>query len=453
MTTLPNRPGHPAPQGSAPARPGQVAFGGDPHPGPRRDDDRRVVVASVAIAIGYLAAAAIAAVGLGVPGSTLAPWVPLHLALAGGASTAIAGVMPFFAATLVAGHPADRRVRAWAVALVAGGAAIVSVRGLVPVWTALPPIGGVVFLGGIGLTAVALRTAGRRGLMVRRPIVTLAYTLALGNVALGAMLGTLYAANWLPVVERWALLKPAHAWTNLIGFVSLVIVGTLLHFLPTVLGSRIVARRSAILAVLGVALGSPLVVVGLALGWSPVAGGGAMLSALGAWSLVMEAVWTIRARGRWTTDPGWHRVSAVGLSAGSAWFAIGVIMAAARVLSEGATGDAWSTPLVGVPLAIGWVVQVLIGSWTHLIPAVGPGGPVLHARRRAILGRLATLRVVALNAGVGLACVGWPGSIVALAVAGLVLVAVSVLASVTLAVIALRAKVPAQAAAARPASA
>jgi hypothetical protein len=47
-----------------------------------------------------------------------------------------------------------------------------------------------------------------------------------------------------------------------------------------------------------------------------------------------------------------------------------------------------------------------MGSWSHLIPSIGPGKPVAHARQRRILGRAATIRLVALNAGVGLASVG-----------------------------------------------
>jgi nitrite reductase (NO-forming) len=428
MTSLPNRPGHAAPS---------------IQPGPRRDDDRLVAVTSVAIAAGYLATAALAAAAVATPGSTLPAWLPLHLALAGGASTAIAGVMPFFAAALVAGHPADRRVRWAAILLVATGAALVSLRGVVTAATALPALGGTLYLAGIGCTALALRGAGRRGLMVRRPIVSLAYALALANVAVGASLGTLFAAGWLPVVERWGLLKPAHAWTNLIGFVSLVITGTLLHFLPTVVGARIVARRSAIVSVLGLALGSPLVVAGFALGSWAVASGGALLTLIGAWSLVAEMGTTVRARGRWTTDPGWHRMSGVGLVLGTFWFAAGVTLASWLVLDRGAVPDAWSTPLVGAPLAIGWVAQVLIGSWTHLLPAIGPGGPVLHARRRVILGRLATPRLLALNGGALLAAIGWPAGIPGLAVPGVLLAGAAVLASGALAVVALRERAPA----------
>ncbi len=421
-----------------PARAGLLP--GQATPGPRRADDRRVAVAAVVLAALYLAAAGLAVVLEAMAGGTVAPWLPLHLALAGGASTAIAGVMPFFVAALSAGHPANARVRAGAVILVASGALLVAVRGLVPGWTALPPLGGVVYLAGIGLTAVALQGAGRAGLMVRRPIVTLAYELALANVAIGATLGTLFVAGWLPVLERWALLKPAHAWTNLVGFVSLIIVGTLLHFLPTVLGTRIVARASAIVAVLGVAMGSPVVVLGLGLDAGPLVRGGALLTAVGVGALALEATRVTMARGRWTTDPGWHRLTGIGLLAGIGWFTAGMALAVGRLFVMGSAPDAWSTSLVGAPLAVGWITQVLIASWTHLLPAIGPGGPSGHAVRRRILGRVATPRLVALNIGTALLAIGWPMDVGPAAIAGVSLVAGSVLASVVLAVRALRSR-------------
>jgi nitrite reductase (NO-forming) len=399
-----------------------------------------VAVASVAGAAAFLVAAAAAAVAPAVLGATPAPWLALHLALAGGASTAIAGVMPFFVAALTAGHPAGSRVRGGAVALVALGAALVAARGIVPREAALPVIGGVLYLAGIVLTALAVRSAGRAGLMVRRPIVTLAYELALLNVAIGATLGTLAAAGWLPVIERWALLRPAHAWSNLVGFVSLVVVGTLLHFLPTVLGTRIVPRSTAILAVLGLAIGSPLVVAGMATAASPLAGAGAVLTLIGAGALALEAVRVHRARGRWTTDPGWHRFGSVGLLSGVAWFCTGMSVAAARVLWFGAAPEAWLTAQVGAPLVLGWVVQVLMASWTHLLPAIGPGDPTAHARQRAILGRGATARLVALNAGTALLAVGWPTGSGPLAAAGAILAGAAVIATVGLTALALRAR-------------
>jgi nitrite reductase (NO-forming) len=421
-----------------------------PPPGPRRADDRRVAVASIVIAAAYVAAAILAAVGAALPGGAAAPvppWLPLHLALAGGASTAIAGVMPFFVAALSAGHPAPARLRAAAVALVALGAGMVALRGIVPAWTAAPVAGGLTYLAGIGLVALALQASGRAGLMVRRPIVTHAYTLALLNVAIGAVLGILMVAGWPPVLERYGQVRPAHAWTNLLGFVSLVIVGTLLHFLPTVVGTRIVPRASAAVAVLGLAMGSPLVVLGLLLPSGPVTGAGAVLTLIGVLAMAVEAARTWRSRGRWTTDAGWHRMTGVGLLAGVAWFVVGAGMASLRLAtagaSRGAADDAWILEVDGAPLVLGWVVQVLIASWTHLLPAIGPGGPVLHAARRAVLGRWATPRLATFNAGVALIALGWPDlgwteEAWLVAGVGLALVAGSVLVGVALAVVALR---------------
>ena len=438
-------PSVPGPSDARHASPALASFGGPRpgapfQPGPRRADDRRVAVASLAVAAGFLGLAVIAVIVRPIVGASAAPWLPLHLALAGGATTAIAGVMPFFVAALTAGRPAPMGLRVAAVALVATGALAVSVRGVVPSIEWMPPVGGLVYLAGIGATALAVRRSGRAGLMARRPVVTLGYMAALANVAIGASLGILAAAGWAPVLERWASLRPAHAWTNVIGFVSVVIVATLLHFLPTVLGTRIVPRRAAIVAVLAIAMGSPIVVVGLVAGWGAVAGGGAALTLVGAGALAVEAGRMVRARGRWTTDPGWHLLAEGGLLAGVAWFCVGASLASGRVVLAGwgLAADAWSTPLVGAALVLGWIVQVLIASWTHVLPSIGPGGPPEHSRQRAILGRGAAARLIALNTAVLLIAIGWPTGIGSLAGSGLVLAALTVAWSVGLAALALR---------------
>jgi hypothetical protein len=205
-----------------------------------------------------------------------------------------------------------------------------------------------------------------------------------------------------------------------------------------VLGTRIVPRGSAVVAVLGIALGSPLVVAGFVLASDPLVRAGAVLTLIGAGGLLLEVLRVTRARGRWTTDPGWHRMTGVGLIAGVAWFVTGIALAASRVLALGAVADAWSTALVVAPLVVGWVVGVLIASWTHLLPAIGPGGPAGHARRRQVLGRAALARIVAFNGGTALVAVGWPAGIAGVAVAGLGLAAVSVVASVALSLLAMR---------------
>ncbi len=430
MTTGPNLSGRP--DGSPVAAARHV-------PGPRRADDRRIAAASLVVAAGYLVAAA-AAAATGAPDRPATAWLPLHLALAGGASTAIAGVMPFFVAALSASRPAPAWTRTAAAVLVAVGAALVATHALQPGLSAGVPLsvmGGVAFLGGIAATALSVRASGGGGLMARRPIVVRGYLLALANVGVGATLGTLVLADWGPVVSRLAVVRPAHAWTNLIGFVSLVIVATLLHFLPTVLGTRIGPRRPATVAVSGVGLGAPLVVVGLLARLGAIADAGAALTLAGVVGLIAEARAVYAARGRWTTNASWHLVASGGLLAGVAWFALGAGLASGLVLawSVGAVGDAtaWRSDVVAAPIVIGWVVQVLVASWTHLLPSIGPGGPVKHAVQRAVLGRAAEPRLVALNLGTALVAVGWPLGIAPLAGLGLALVAAAVVASAGLA--------------------
>src|SRR3989304_3367516 len=92
-----------------------------------RSADRRVTAAGLTAAGTFLAAAVLA---------TLLPdaarrgtWLPLHLALAGGAGTAIASMMPFFAAALAAAAPVDARLRRAAIGAVALGALLAPLGG------------------------------------------------------------------------------------------------------------------------------------------------------------------------------------------------------------------------------------------------------------------------------------------------------------------------------------
>jgi hypothetical protein len=153
-----------------------------------------------------------------------------------------------------------------------------------------------------------------------------------------------------------------------------------------------------------------------------------------------ESVATARVRGRWTTDYAWHLTAELGLVAGVAWYVVGIGLATGRLVAfaAGAAPDGWSTPLVAAPLAVGWVIQVLIASWTHLLPSIGPGDPPAHARQRPVLGRGAVPRLLALNAGTALLALGWPTGSTHAAAAGLVLAATAVLSSVILGGLAIR---------------
>jgi len=381
----------------------------------RRDADRRITAAGLAISAIFLALA-IGSAFLPAP-ERRGAWLPIHLALPGAATVAIGAVLPFFIAALAAARPGRPVVRIAVLGLLASGALAVSGGvglGSGPLATA----GGLLFIAGlVGLGWLLVSILGgalgpQRGLLPR------AYAAAIANVIVGASLATLYVAGWTPVLEAWGGLKPAHAWLNVFGFVGLVISATLVHLYPTVLGTRISLRPSVRLALGGLGAGPATVALGYLLGSDPVARAGALVVLAGAAALLWFLGQAHRARGRWTTDAAWHRFSSWSLAAGAAWYAVGIALAAARVLAAGADPAGWAIDLVAAPLVIGFVLQVLVGSWTHLLPAVGPGDQPLHARQRTALAIAANARLAALNAGVGLLAIGLPGGLTPLVAAG-----------------------------------
>lgn len=384
-----------------------------------RSSDRLVAVTALGIAVAFLSAAVLAT--FLPPAVRHGAWLPLHLALAGGATVAIAGIMPFFVAAFAAAPPTDARLRMAAVLACAAGAIGVS-TGVVSSEAVVASLGGLAFITGIVLIGIASVRPLHGALGPSRGIIVHGYVAALLQVGIGASLATLYEAGWPPIVDVWAAAKPAHAWLNLIGFVSLVIATTLLHFFPTIVGARIVVRRSARWTIWGLGVGTPLVAVGLTLASGAVAWAGAALVETGTIALLVyaSAIWS--TRGRWTTDPGWHRFATVALISAIAWFQVGIAIAVGRLVVFGATPVSWSIDAVIAPLAVGWAGLAILASATHLVPAVGPGNQVAHARQRQILGRFSEVRLIAANVGTAALAIGVPLRIDGLVTTGALIV-------------------------------
>ncbi len=378
-----------------------------------------MAVSAIGIAIAFLAAAVVA---MFLPVATRrGDWLPLHLALAGGATVAIAGIMPFFVAAFAAAPPTDARLRMTAVLACAAGAIGVS-TGVVTSEAVVASLGGLAFITGIVLIGIATVRPLRGALGPSRGIIVYGYVAALLQVGIGASLATLYEAGLPPIVDAWAAAKPAHAWLNLIGFVSLVIATTLLHFFPTIVGARIVVRRSARWTIWALGTGTPIVAVGLILASDPVTWAGAALVATGAIALATYATAVWSTKGQWTTDPGWHRFATVAMISAIAWFQVGIAIAVGRLVVFGATPVSWSIDAVIAPFAGGWAGLAILASATHLVPAVGPGNLVAHARQRRMLGRLSGVRLIAANAGIAALAIGVPLRIDSLVTTGALIV-------------------------------
>ena len=364
-----------------------------------------VAVGAIGIAVAYLLGAVLAILlPTAVRGGA---WLPLHLALAGGATSAIAGVMPYFTSAFAAAPPANRWLRTAAVGAVALGALGVA-SGVVGDQAGLAVAGGVGFMAGIGLTGIAAIRPLGRGLGPSRGLVTQGY------------------------VDAWAQIKSAHAWLNLIGFVSLVIATTMLHLFPTVVGARIARRPSTWITLVGLAAGAPIVALGFVLTSDALARVGAVSVAAGSAGLAVNAWRTWQTRAHWTTDPDWHRFAIGGLVSAIAWFEVGIAIAAGRVLNFGANPAAWSVDTVTGPLIVGWIGLAIVASATHLIPAIGSGNPDTHARQRHLLGRAAILRLAIADVGIAVLSVGLPFGFGPLTQAGIILVMIGLGATVVL---------------------
>ena len=408
-------------------RPALIALDRGSRPPEARAIDRRITVTGIAVAAGFVATAV-------ATGALPAPlrhglWLPVHLALAGGAGTAVASVLPFFVTTLAIARPMRPFVRAAAIALVALGALGASLG----VTTGQAPFalaGVLAYLAGLCAVATAAFLPLRGRAVARRRTVIAAYGAAILEVWVGIVIAGTMLAGFAPVAERWGVLKPAHAWLNVFGFLSVVVAATLVHLAPTVAGTRIVPRRTTTFALVLLVAGPPFVALGFVLGDGTVARIGALMEILGAATLAFHSVTVWRARGRWTTDPAWHRVTSWSLSLAPMWFLVAVVFASGRIIGFGADASAWRLEDIAAPLAIGWVIQAMVGSWSQLVPAIGPGGPEAHAFQRIDLARGATARVVSLNVGVLLVLVGTVLDAVPLAVGGVVVCVGAIMASI-----------------------
>ncbi|MEV0425661.1 hypothetical protein [Micromonospora sp. NPDC050495] len=318
-------------------------------------------------------------------------WLAIHLLLLGAVTNAIlVWSAHFTAAVLRAPVPQRRRSEAVRLAGLNLGVCAVLVGG-----TADRPWIGV---GGAALVfaAVAAHLAWlarrlRRALPARFRV-TVHYYLAaslalLAGVPVGA--GMLVAGD----AHRPRLLL-FHAHVNLLGWVTLTVLGTLLTLWPTMLRTRMAdgAARLAAVALPLASVGLVLLGLGLLAWWRAVAAVGLGLFVLGVLVALRPALAVARAR-----PP--YAFATWSLTAAAGWLLVALAVDAVTLLAAaepGAAADRFGRVLV--PLLVGFVGQVLVGALTYLLPVVLGGGPAAVRARAALLDRHGPQRVAMTNA-------------------------------------------------------
>jgi nitrite reductase (NO-forming) len=321
-------------------------------------------------------------------GERLGWWLPLHLALIGAATQLIVGGQIMFSSTLgMAPEPSGRAIRAQLVLLNVGAASIVAGR----VWSVdvLLALGALSLLTGVTWGAVTADNCWKKGLGSRFAVTRTFYRLAVLSFINGALMGAAMALGFLN--NSYAEHKAAHLAFNLMGFAGLTVLGTAVTFLPMLLRVRAPATRSLKVVPWLVAGGILCVGVGLSFSRPLVSAAGAVLILSGFIpfvSLVRKMLEMPRRR----RIP----VSALHILCGLAWFLV-TLVAQVYVLGTGNLIDLRDLWVVG--LALGFVIQAILGAWAFLIPMTRPAEGELRRRELVVFELGARTQVVAYNGG------------------------------------------------------
>jgi hypothetical protein len=316
--------------------------------------------------VGYLAA--MVAVAFAHPIVPQARWLLVHLLLLGAVTNAILIWGAHFAAAILrTPAPANRRGEAVRLAVLNAG-----VIGVLYAGALGPPWLGVAFAGCVFAAVTAhLGVLARwlRRALPARFAVTVHYYLAAGI----ALLAGIPAGAWMLLVDdahRPRLLL-FHAHVNLLGFVTLTVLGTLLTLWPTVLRTRMVdaaphaARRAlplALAGLFGVALGC--------LAWWPLLAAGGVVVFGAAVAMTAVPVFVTARQRPPASFATWS------IAAGLCWLLIALGWDAVSLLTAAdvaGAADRFDTILLS--FGGGFVAQVLLGALSYLLPMALGGGP------------------------------------------------------------------------------
>ncbi|WP_125613145.1 multicopper oxidase domain-containing protein [Specibacter cremeus] len=381
-------------------------------------------------AVGWLAAlVAVVLIHRDIPDSG---WLMVHLLFLGAVTNSILVWSWHFAEALLRGPSLPRT--GLAARLVVLNVAVAAVVVAVPAgWWFLTLAGSVLVGGAVAAHAVALGLRARTALPSRFGATVRYYIAACLLLPVGAGVGAALAAN--PGEEAHARLLLVHLTVNVLGFVGLTVLGTLMTLLPTMLRTRVadgadsVARNALAPLLAGVLITAS----GAASGARQLCFLGLLVYLAGVVYVCVPLLRAARAKPPTTFAPA----SAL---AALAWLAVSLVWLAALVATAGGWTDLHDAIGTVAPVfAAGFAAQVLGAALTYLVPMVLGGGPARVRQRAAILDRAAWLRVVLANAGLLLSLLPVP-SLVRVGTSFLVLVGLAWL--LPLLVMALAARAP-----------
>jgi nitrite reductase (NO-forming) len=358
-----------------------------------------------------------AVVGVAVlPREVTAPrWLLFHLLLLGAVTHSILVWSQHFADALLHNAPtsAAHRSRSLRLLLCNGGAVLVIIAVLAGHWW-LAAVGGSAVALAAGWHSASLFIHLRHALGSRFACTVRYYVVSAALLPLGVLFGVLMVRG-LP--EEWhERVLIAHVAVNVLGWMGITVLGTLVTLWPTMLRTRIAegAEQAARRALPVLLTGILLVPAGCLVGLRPLAGvgflvyagaigllAGPFVSAARAKPPMHFTTWSVAAAVTWLT--GVATILGIGTLLAPSWME-------AHELVESLTPG----------LAAGFGAQVLVGALSYLVPVVAGGGPASARAANLELDRGGALRVTVTNAGIVVFLLPLP-SLVRLVVSMLVL--------------------------------
>lgn len=215
------------------------------------------------------------------------------------------------------------------------------------------------------------------------------YITAALMLPLGAAFGAMIAyPNLKGTLHSQFLL--AHEVVNVLGFVGITVVGTLVTFWPTMLRTKMVdkALTHSLRALYLMCGGLVLTLVGSMFGMRPLATAGLVVYLIALLIVAWVMVRTLR-----TKRPTEYPPMSVGM--GFIWLIVGVATTAYMVAT---TPFAQLDVRAVTPIfVVGFLLQVLLGAMSYLLPQLMGGGPAVVRASNKEFSRFAAGRVTAVN--------------------------------------------------------
>lgn len=325
-------------------------------PGRRRPS--ALLTTFFATALGFLAAAATAAVAFEITRTAWLHWLALHLLFLGGVSQLVLGAGQFFTCAFLASSPPPRRLVNAQLLTWNSGTVLVAIG--VPTGTTLvTDVGGCLVAVGLALFAGSLRGMQRRSLQRARWAVRW-YQACAACLGVGLLVGIAMARG---VPWSHGSLLGAHLALNLTGWMGAAIVGTLHTFFPSLTQTRLRFPRLQgftfvlwMLGVAGLALGAAFGSdFAVTLGWVSLAVAAGMLG-----SNVLASL---------LSAPRPLSLPARLVALGQVFLPAGVIVALVATLADGVVAP-FAGSVRGALAALllaGWIGLTVAGALLHLL--------------------------------------------------------------------------------------